>query len=402
MTEAHSLKTPLTDADCAALRAGDMVLLSGVVFTVRDAAHGRLRVALRRGEEMPFALNGAVIFYAGPTPAPPGRVIGAIGPTTSYRMDPFTPLLLERGLRGMIGKGRRSGDVVRAIARHRAVYFGAIGGIGFTNDGIIELPADAPMGVRYIDWKGLADPVIEIKVTPNRPDALGIHGIARDLAAAGLGKLKSDVVTISHDAPGHNYLHGVSGHEHRLDGPGEYEIGGVFVRCDVSQEADGQASVAAALGLGGLMGLVNCAGIAPAVKTVGKDGAHLKLTLGEMGFRRDARRFTAAASVSVLASCLPEPSGIAILEALALGTPAIATNAGGMPDYIDDGVTGLLVPPQDPSAMADAMLSFLNDAQKAERFGQAARQRMRESFLVERSVNRTEEVLAAAIARHGR
>lgn len=121
-----------------------------------------------------------------------------------------------------------------------------------------------------------------------------------------------------------------------------------------------------------------------------------------MGFRRDARRFTAAASVSVLASCLPEPSGIAILEALALGTPAIATNAGGMPDYIDDGVTGLLVPPQDPSAMAEAILGFLNDAQKAERFGQAARQRMRESFLVERSVNRTEEVFAAAVARHGR
>ena len=129
MTEAHSLKTPLTDADCAALRAGDMVLLSGVVFTARDAAHGRLREALRRGEEMPFDLNGAVIFYAGPTPAPPGRVIGAIGPTTSYRMDPFAPLLMERGLKGMIGKGKRSQEVIAAMVRHRAVYFGAIGGI---------------------------------------------------------------------------------------------------------------------------------------------------------------------------------------------------------------------------------------------------------------------------------
>ena len=129
MTEAHSLKTPLTDSDCAALGAGDMVLLSGVVFTARDAAHGRLREALRRGEEMPFDLNGAVIFYAGPTPAPPGRVIGAIGPTTSYRMDPFAPLLMERGLKGMIGKGKRSQEVIAAMVRHRAVYFGAIGGV---------------------------------------------------------------------------------------------------------------------------------------------------------------------------------------------------------------------------------------------------------------------------------
>lgn len=129
MTEAHSLKTPLTDSDCAALGAGDMVLLSGVVFTARDAAHGRLREALRRGEEPPFDLNGAVIFYAGPTPAPPGRVIGAIGPTTSYRMDPFAPLLMERGLKGMIGKGKRSQEVIAAMVRHRAVYFGAIGGV---------------------------------------------------------------------------------------------------------------------------------------------------------------------------------------------------------------------------------------------------------------------------------
>ena len=129
MTEAHSLKTPLTDSDCAALGAGDMVLLSGVVFTARDAAHGRLREALCRGEEPPFDLNGAVIFYAGPAPAPPGRVIGAIGPTTSYRMDPFAPLLMERGLKGMIGKGKRSPEVIAAMVRHQAVYFGAIGGV---------------------------------------------------------------------------------------------------------------------------------------------------------------------------------------------------------------------------------------------------------------------------------
>ncbi len=121
-----------------------------------------------------------------------------------------------------------------------------------------------------------------------------------------------------------------------------------------------------------------------------------------MGFRRDARRFTAAASVSVLASCLPEPSGNAILEAMALGTPAIATNAGGMPDFIDDGQTGRLVPPQDPTAMAVAILEFLNDPVKAARIASGAQKRMRESFLVDTSVRRTEDIFAEAIARHRR
>jgi len=123
------IAAPLAPEICEDLKVGDRLLIGGVVYTARDAAHQRIAAALARGDAPPFDLDGAVIFYAGPSPAPPGRPIGAIGPTTSYRMDPFTPLLLERGLRGMIGKGRRSGDVVRAIARHRAVYFGAIGGI---------------------------------------------------------------------------------------------------------------------------------------------------------------------------------------------------------------------------------------------------------------------------------
>ena len=118
-----------------------------------------------------------------------------------------------------------------------------------------------------------------------------------------------------------------------------------------------------------------------------------------MGFRSDARRFTATASVSVLASALPEPSGNAILEAMAVGTPAIATNGGGMPDYIMDGETGLLVPPQDPAAMAEAILEFLNDPAKAARVALAAQKRMRECFLVDTSVKRTEDIFAEAIAR---
>jgi len=106
-----------------------MILLSGVVYTARDAAHRRLREALGRGDELPFDVRGAVIFYAGPSPARPGRIIGSIGPTTSYRMDPFAPLLMEQGMKGMIGKGKRSPEVVAAMQRYKAVYFGAIGGI---------------------------------------------------------------------------------------------------------------------------------------------------------------------------------------------------------------------------------------------------------------------------------
>lgn len=121
-----------------------------------------------------------------------------------------------------------------------------------------------------------------------------------------------------------------------------------------------------------------------------------------MGFRKDARRFTAAASVAVLASALPEPSGNAILEALALGRPSIATDAGGMPDYIESGVTGLLVPPQDPPAMASAILDLLNNPDKAARLGGAAQRRMRDAFLLGKSVRRAEDIFAAAVARHAR
>lgn len=106
-----------------------MVLLSGDVYTARDAAHRRMYEALKKGSPLPIDLSKATIFYAAPSPTPEGKVIGSIGPTTSYRMDAFTPALLEHGLRGMIGKGNRSPEVVEAIKRYRAVYFGAIGGI---------------------------------------------------------------------------------------------------------------------------------------------------------------------------------------------------------------------------------------------------------------------------------
>ena len=127
---AKRISAPITDAAAACLRAGDEVLLSGKVYTARDAAHKRMDELLDSGGSLPFDVEGAVIFYVGPSPAKPGRIIGSAGPTTSGRMDKYTPRLLSLGLRGMIGKGSRSAEVKDAIVRHRAVYFAALGGAG--------------------------------------------------------------------------------------------------------------------------------------------------------------------------------------------------------------------------------------------------------------------------------
>ena len=127
--KARKIKTPLTQDVITSLKAGDMVLLSGDIYTARDAAHRRMYEALSKSLPLPVDLLTTTIFYAAPSPTPPGRVIGSIGPTTSYRMDAFTPTLIEHGLRSMIGKGNRSPAVVEAIKKHKAVYFGAIGGI---------------------------------------------------------------------------------------------------------------------------------------------------------------------------------------------------------------------------------------------------------------------------------
>ncbi len=125
-----SLTTPLSEEDVLGLRAGQPVLITGVVYTARDAAHQRMAEALERGEKLPFDLRGQVIYYVGPTPAPPGHVIGAAGPTSAGRMDRYTPALLQRGLKGMIGKGPRSEEVQEALKKHKAVYFGGLGGAG--------------------------------------------------------------------------------------------------------------------------------------------------------------------------------------------------------------------------------------------------------------------------------
>ncbi len=122
------IETPLENKIIKEMHIGTQVLLSGIIYTARDAAHKKLVDLIAMNEPLPFELKGSVIYYVGPSPAKPGYVIGAAGPTTSYRMDPYTPLLLDRGVRGMIGKGPRSKDVVVSMKMNSAVYFGATGG----------------------------------------------------------------------------------------------------------------------------------------------------------------------------------------------------------------------------------------------------------------------------------
>jgi fumarate hydratase subunit beta len=124
------VRTPLSDADIASLKAGDRVRISGVIYTARDAAHGRLLPLIEKGEKLPIDVKGQIIYYTGPSPARPGGVIGSVGPTTASRMDKFTPPLLALGLKATIGKGYRGDAVKEALKQHRAVYFGSIGGAG--------------------------------------------------------------------------------------------------------------------------------------------------------------------------------------------------------------------------------------------------------------------------------
>ena len=156
MMEPIRITAPLDAETARSLRAGDRVLLSGTVYTARDAAHRRLCELLDAGGEPPFELRGAVIYYCGPAPAAPGRPIGAAGPTSSYRMDVFVPRLMEAGMLGMIGKGPRSQAVLDAMREHGAVYLAAAGGAGallascITDCELIAWPELGPEAVRRL------------------------------------------------------------------------------------------------------------------------------------------------------------------------------------------------------------------------------------------------------------
>ena len=130
MSQPIRLKPPLKDEDVERLKIGDRVLIHGVIYTGRDAAHKRLIDLLKEGKTLPFDIKGQIIYYVGPTPAKPGRAFGSAGPTTSYRMDAYAPTLIERGLKGMIGKGMRSEAVKEAMKKYKAVYFAGTGGAG--------------------------------------------------------------------------------------------------------------------------------------------------------------------------------------------------------------------------------------------------------------------------------
>lgn len=124
------ITTPLTEEKVLDLKAGDYVYISGTIYTARDAAHKRMYEAMQAGQQIPIDLQENIIYYLGPSPAREGQVIGSAGPTTSSRMDKYTPLFLDKGLKGMIGKGKRSPEVIESMAKNHAVYFAAIGGAG--------------------------------------------------------------------------------------------------------------------------------------------------------------------------------------------------------------------------------------------------------------------------------
>lgn len=181
----YALTTPLQDADVAKLRAGDVVKLTGTIYTARDAAHKKLMELLDKGEKLPFELKGAVVYYVGPSPAPAGRPIGSAGPTTSYRMDTYAPRLHALGLKASVGKGKRSEEVKKALQDNTAVYFGATGGAGallsqrITAATVITFDELGPEAIRELTVKDF--PLLVIN------DSVGGELYAKpDLKAAGL------------------------------------------------------------------------------------------------------------------------------------------------------------------------------------------------------------------------
>jgi len=155
----YTLTTPLSEEDTRMLKAGDIVKLNGTIFTARDAAHKKLVDLIEAGEELPFDLEGSIIYFVGPTPPKPGEPIGSAGPTTSYRMDSYSPTMLKNGSRGMIGKGKRNQAVKDACKEYGGIYFGATGGAGallgkqITSAEVIAYPELGPEAVRKITVK---------------------------------------------------------------------------------------------------------------------------------------------------------------------------------------------------------------------------------------------------------
>ncbi|MDR2394629.1 MAG: Fe-S-containing hydro-lyase [Treponema sp.] len=174
----HRITLPLTREKAALLHAGDLLFLHGTIYTARDAAHQRLIRLLERGEPLPFPLKDGIIYYVGPSPARPGRIIGAAGPTTSSRMDTYTPPLLSLGLRGMIGKGTRSQAVVQKMQETGALYLGAIGGAG-------ALLADCIKAVQIIAFADLGTEAVHCLTVQDFPTVVIIDSQGNNLYQIG-------------------------------------------------------------------------------------------------------------------------------------------------------------------------------------------------------------------------
>jgi len=177
------LTTPLSRGDVESLHAGDRVLLSGTVYTARDAAHARLIALLEQGQPLPFPTEGQVLYYVGPTPPRPGAPIGSAGPTTSGRMDPYTPALLAAGIRGLIGKGSRSAAVRDALVQHRAVYFAATGGAG-------ALLAQKILGAEVVAWEDLGAEAVRRLVFADFPVVVVDDVFGNDLYEEGAARYR--------------------------------------------------------------------------------------------------------------------------------------------------------------------------------------------------------------------
>ena len=156
------LETPLSLEDVEPLRTGDIVRLNGVLYTARDAAHARMKEAIEAGEPLPFDPEGHFVYFTGPAPARPGHALGPAGPTTASRMDPYSPLLIERGLRGMVGKGSRSQAVLESMREHGCVYFGAV-------EGTAALLADCVKEAEIVAYEDLVAEAIRRLVVENFP-----------------------------------------------------------------------------------------------------------------------------------------------------------------------------------------------------------------------------------------
>ena len=179
------LTTPLSNGDVENLKIGDKVLLNGVLLTGRDAAHKRLFDLIKNGEDLPIDIKGQVIYYVGPAPAKPGKPIGSAGPTTSYRMDPYAPTLIELGLKGMIGKGNRSQEVIESMKKHKAVYFGATGGAG-------ALIAKRIKKARIVAYEDLGPEAIRILEVEDFPVTVVNDCYGNDLYKEGIKKFAID------------------------------------------------------------------------------------------------------------------------------------------------------------------------------------------------------------------